>query len=190
MAMIRPIVVPMHTLQVHTLLVENNGMYPNAASGLPVVHYHPFDTGSEEAPAAIDPSHLEQLLASNGFAPRWRFPMYEFDHFHTNTHELLVPFRGKATIMLGGGTHSLEVRSGDVLLVPAGVAHRSVKRTPDFCMVGAYPHGVAQSDLTTDEDPAHVERIVGLGLGFVGSDPVYGLRRGSPLAEAWNLQLE
>jgi uncharacterized protein YjlB len=33
----------------------------------------------------------------------------------------------------------LDVKSGDVIVVPAGVAHCALNESGEFCMVGAYP---------------------------------------------------
>ena len=35
----------------------------------------------------------------------------------------------------------VEISAGDVVVIPAGVAHKNVKQTRDFRTVGAYPRG-------------------------------------------------
>jgi uncharacterized protein YjlB len=100
-----------------------------------------------------------------------------------------MPFRGNATVLIGG-THTLEVRAGDVLLIPAGVSHRALRRSADFCMIGAYPAGAQQWDTcTTTPEPDVVERIRALGLGGVRMDPCYGEHPRGPVVEAWGLRV-
>lgn len=45
--------------------------------------------------------------------------------------------------MAFGGLFGREVtvRAGDVVVIPAGVAHRNVGQSPDLLVVGAYPGG-------------------------------------------------
>jgi uncharacterized protein YjlB len=52
----------------------------SSATNLPLVFYHPFDNNSTEP---IDPTEIEKLLVQNAFSHRWRFPMYDFEHYHT-----------------------------------------------------------------------------------------------------------
>ncbi|KAL1733126.1 hypothetical protein EV714DRAFT_185179, partial [Schizophyllum commune] len=93
----------------------------------------------------LNPSDIERLVSKNGFEPSWRYGMFPFDHFHSNVHELLVPYKGYATLMLGTTT-KLRVQPGDVLLLPAGMAHRCVESSSDYSMVGSYPKGAEQWD--------------------------------------------
>jgi uncharacterized protein YjlB len=156
--------------------------FPNAASGLPVVHYHPFASNEE----AFDPSAIESLVSKHGFEPQWRYPMYNFDHFHSTTHELLVPFRGSATLVLGG-IESIDVRAGDVLLLPAGVAHRAESTQNGFCMVGSYPTGSKAWDICKGGEEGVESKISGLGNGEITMDPIYGKDASAPIMKAWKL---
>jgi uncharacterized protein YjlB len=108
----------------------------------------------------------------------------------SSTHEVLVIFRGFTTLLLGG-THALDVRAGDVLLIPAGVAHRSLpgRKTADFCMVGAYPRASVQWDMLTSAEPGARERITSLGNGGIHSDPIYGSQADAPIPLAWGLEI-
>jgi uncharacterized protein YjlB len=156
--------------------------FPNASSGLPVVFYRPFDTDK----TALDASAIEALVSQHGFKPQWRYPMFDFDHFHSTTHELLVPFRGRATLVLGG-TESIDVKAGDVILLPAGVAHRAEKTEGEFYMVGSYPSGAKQWDTCRGGEEGVEDRIKKLQTGGVNMDPVYGLEKDAPVMRAWNL---
>lgn len=62
-----------------------------------------------------------------------------------NYPRIIGIFRGKSTFVLGrgkgdvaGGT-LVSVSAGDVLVLPAGTAHASVKSTDDYKYIGVYP---------------------------------------------------
>jgi uncharacterized protein YjlB len=180
--------VPPSSAHVQTFRLESSDRFPNGASGLPVVLYRPFAPPAFDAAGALDPAAVEALVAAHGFAPGWRFPMYDFAHFHSTTHELLVPFRGRATLELGdagAGATQLDVRAGDVLLLPAGTAHRAARTADAFCMVGSYPAGAARWDMCRGGGSGAEARIRALGKGGVAEDPVYGGR--GVVGEAWGL---
>ena len=54
--------------------------------------------------------------------------------------------RGQASVRLGGDDNgkTFEVRPGDVIIIPVGVAHKNNGSSSDFQVVGAYPKGVAE----------------------------------------------
>ncbi|WP_250123845.1 cupin domain-containing protein [Chroococcidiopsis sp. CCMEE 29] len=64
-------------------------------------------------------------------------------HYHSTAHEVLGISRGKAAVRLGGDARgqTFEVRAGDVIIIPAGVAHKNLDSSSDFLVVGAYPLG-------------------------------------------------
>lgn len=73
--------------------------------------------------------------------------MYRESHYHTTTHEGLGVFRGHARLRFGVSDDDsdvdaveLNVKVGDVILVPAGVAHCALTESGEFTMVGSYPH--------------------------------------------------
>ena len=72
--------------------------------------------------------------------------MYRESHYHSTTHEGLAVFRGNARMRFGVSNDDnvddaveLDVKVGDVIVIPAGVAHCSLKESGGFCMVGSYP---------------------------------------------------
>lgn len=74
--------------------------------------------------------------------------MFKQSHYHSTTHELLTIIRGNATLLLGGRdgiegnseSHMMvDVSVGDLLLLPAGYAHRAVRDSDGFSMIGSYP---------------------------------------------------
>lgn len=77
----------------------------------------------------------------------------------------------------------LEVEAGDVIVIPAGVAHKRESASADFLVVGAYPPG-QKWDLLRGEDgerPEADERIAEVPLPQ--TDPVGGAA--GPLLRAW-----
>lgn len=48
--------------------------------------------------------------------------------------------RGEVTVQLGGQNGKIQIlRKGDVVLLPAGVAHKRLDGTESFEIIGAYP---------------------------------------------------
>lgn len=150
-------------------LFEDDGTFPN--SRLPLLIY-----AAADAPGDVSPEALEVLFAANGWPPAWRYTIYPFHHYHSTAHEVLGIAAGRATLMLGGPRgRAFEVRSGDVIVTPAGVAHRQLAKSADFLVVGGYPIGAASRDLLRGEPgerPAADRRIDAVPLP--GTDPVEG----------------
>ena len=160
-------------------VLEDDGTFPNNAS-LPLLVYkgalllHP-----DEEPKAI-----EKVFESNGWTNSWVDGVYDYHHYHSLTHEVLGVFCGVADLQLGG-PHGVcvELVRGDVVIIPAGVAHKCTKASHDFTVVGAYPEGKSY-DMNygkEGERPAADENIAKVPLPE--KDPVYGSRGG--LNEFW-----
>lgn len=98
-------------------------------------------------PSNTNGSQIESHLSSIGVVtPQWRYTMYSFSHFHSNTHEILGIASGKAKLCFGHENNPEKVeevlQKGDVIIMPAGVSHRLLEDLEgDFSMVGCYPVG-------------------------------------------------
>jgi uncharacterized protein YjlB len=90
-----------------------------------------------------DPAALfENTFSANGCPPQWRYGVYDFQHNHTDGHEVLGIASGYARLMHGGPDgRVLEVNSGDILLLPAGTGHCNVDCSDDF-LVSVLTHPV------------------------------------------------
>jgi uncharacterized protein YjlB len=78
------------------------------------------------------------------------------------------------------------VEKGDVLIIPAGVAHKNLGEEKDVICIGGYPGG-RDFDINygkPEERPIADEHIAALPLP--AADPVYG--RGKGLAELWGTE--
>jgi len=120
-------------------------------------------------------AHFRRLFTDHGWTGCWVNGIYDFHHYHSTAHEVLGVSRGTGWVRFGGPDgYELEVQAGDVVLVPAGVAHRRLDASADFEVVGAYPRG-QRPDMCygrPGEQPAADERIRTVGLPR--QDPVHG----------------
>jgi uncharacterized protein YjlB len=158
---------------VQALMLHANGEIPNNP-WLPVLVY------SQALPVDQDDlaSAFEQTFKANGWPPQWRYGVYDYHHYHTRGHEVLGVYAGHARLMLGGPKGDvIEVRAGDVLLLPAGTGHCNLGSSDDFSVVGAYPPGQEGDINRGPATAAQVERIA--QLAFPRTDPVLGLHDGT-----------
>lgn len=123
-------------LTVLAKVLKDDGVFPN--NRLPLLVYR-------EAVSFWDgdaASAFEQLFSSNGWSGTWRNGIYPYHHYHSTAHEVLGIYHGSAKVQFGGEDGlELDVHPGDVLIIPAGVAHKNLGSTSDLGVVGGYPHG-------------------------------------------------
>lgn len=124
---------------VKTFYTEENKPFPN--NSLPVLYYPKAVVNvldeSDSAQNVLD------LFEKNGYTNGWVNGIFSYHHFHSNTHEVLACIAGTANIQLGGpGAQMYVFSKGDVLFLPAGVAHKRINASNDFTIVGAYPDGL------------------------------------------------
>jgi len=163
--------------RVETYRLADDGTVPNNA--LPLVLYRGALEADGDRAAAC-----EAMFARNGWPGAWRNGIYGHHHYHSTAHEVLGIAAGNARVRLGGeGGQTVELRAGDVVVIPAGVAHKRESASPDLLVIGAYPRG-QRPDLCRAEADAHdrsLDRIAAVPLP--AADPVTG--RADPLLECW-----
>src|SRR6516225_7384490 len=151
---------------------------PNNPS-LPLIVYRGVvETGARAAAA------WEALFAENGWSGGWRNGIYAHHHYHSTAHEVLGIVTGSVRVRLGGEAgDTVEVRAGDVVVIPAGVAHKSEGASPDLLVVGAYPggHGPDMCVPGAGERERALANVAAVPLP--ASDPVFG--GSGPLLERW-----
>jgi uncharacterized protein YjlB len=157
----------------------DDGIFPNNGR-LALLLYQ----GALELPGQDPAAVIEDLFAAHGWGGSWRNGVYGYHHYHSRAHEVLGVYAGSARVQLGGPEGpAFDVARGDVIVIPAGVAHKNLGASPDFKVVGAYPKG-QRPDMNygqNSERPKADRRIAGLALPE--TDPVYGAD--GPLVVRW-----
>ena len=168
-------------VQVRSFYMKDDGQVPNNPD-LPVIFYqnaYDGDTGPE-------PDSIRGSFAGHGWTNSWTGDVYDYHHYHTNTHEVLGVVRGRATMLLGGDAgERLEVKPGDVILLPAGTAHRKLDSSDEFEVVGAYPDGMHPNLKERDpKEKASAKNTIS-NVPVPGQDPVFGKDEQSPMFHKW-----
>lgn len=172
------------TPQVAQHMVKPDGNFPNNPE-LPVLHYKAvFNVGDYNLGDVI-----EKTFNGNNWGNSWRNGIFDYHHYHSITHEAIGVYKGHCRVQVGGPDGIiLELMEGDVLLLPAGVAHKNVGCAGDFKCVGAYPDG-RMYDICygkADEKEKAKESIQKTPLP--ATDPIYG--EGGILLEHWMIKEE
>lgn len=166
---------------VQTFLFEDDGRIPNNPT-LPLL-ICPAVLPDSRAPA----SDCRSLFARNGWDGSWVDGIYDYHHFHSTAHEVLGIVGGSASVQFGGEKGKvLELKAGDVAIIPAGVGHCNLGQSDDFKVVGAYPKGQEKWDVCTGkpgERPIVDENIRHVPLPT--ADPVSG--ENGPLMRLWQI---
>jgi uncharacterized protein YjlB len=161
-------------------LFRDDGKTPNNPRFPLILYRSPVRLAEAADPAAV----FEVLFAANGWKPAWRDGIYDYNHFHTGTHEVLGIARGHARVRFGGEKgRVIEVRAGDAFVHPAGVGHRRLSGSKDLLVVGAYPKS-GRYDEPQPHEVDYAKAVKSIAkVGLPAADPVYG-RRG-PLMAIW-----
>ncbi len=152
------------------LQLDENGNFPNNPK-LPVLLYkNVFDFGEARPAEAI-----ETIFDKNNWGGSWRNGIYNFQHYHSTAHEALGVYGGWAEVQLGGeGSDIVRIEKGDLVVLPAGTAHKRMNSGNGFAVVGAYPN-----QQRWDMNYGKKEELDGAkkniaGLGLPSADPVFG----------------
>lgn len=165
--------------EIVVLQLNENGNFPNN-SRLPVLVYkNVFDLGNSDRAEII-----ENIFLENNWGGTWRNGIYDFQHYHSTAHEALGVYGGWAEVQLGGdGSEIMRIEKGDLVVLPAGTAHKRINSGDGFAVVGAYPdrqswdmnYGKTDEVNTAKQNIAKVE--------LPSTDPVYG--KNGKMFEYW-----
>jgi uncharacterized protein YjlB len=164
----------------------DDGLVPNHPRW-PVIHYR----GAVDLKGAADPAALfEVLFGSHGWKDCWRDVVYDYLHYHSDQHEVLGFARGAAALRLGGARgRKVNVKAGDVLILPAGTGHQRLSMSDDLLVVGAYPRPKGSTkrgyDMCHPTKGDHDRAAIAIAkTPRPKADPVYGTR--GPLTWLWD----
>jgi len=158
---------------------DDDGTFPNNGR-CPLIVYHGVFAGD----GAIEPEVVEKCFAANDWTGSWRNGLFSYHHYHSTAHEVLGIYCGWVEALLGGPKgQTVRAAAGDVLVIPAGVAHKNIDQSADFRVIGAYPGGqFPDMNYGREEERPAVDRSIEQ-VAMPGMDPVCG--EDGPLFEAW-----
>jgi uncharacterized protein YjlB len=131
-----------------------------------------------------DPDRIKHVLENNGWVNAWVNGVYDYHHYHSTAHEVLCVLKGFAQLQFGGPEGiTAHVKDRDVIIIPAGVAHKCLNAGDGFEVLGAYPEGQhydIKKGTESEKDEAE-QNIKAVPLPL--ADPVYGID--GPLLKTW-----
>jgi uncharacterized protein YjlB len=158
----------------------DDGLVPNHPAWPAIQYRGAVDLKDASDPAAV----FEVLFAAHGWKEAWRDVVYDYLHYHSDQHEVLGFARGSAVLRLGGARgRTVNVKAGDVLILPAGTGHQLLSISGDLLVVGAYPRKGGY-DMCHPRKPDHDRAAISVAkTPKPKADPVYGTD--GPLSKLW-----
>ncbi|MEY8292989.1 cupin domain-containing protein [Carnobacteriaceae bacterium 52-44] len=121
---------------VEPIYLSENEPYPN--NTLPVLYFENVLASALGDDYTGD--DVLQLFTNNGYTGGWKGGIKDRHHFHSTAHEALACTEGELRVQFGGQNGEiLTIRKGDVMLLPAGTAHKKLDATEKHEIIGAYP---------------------------------------------------
>ena len=166
-------------IQPQALFFRADSKIPNNPS-LPVLVYRKVLDPNTADKDRVFKKHFEK----SGWCGMWTGFIFDYHHFHTNTHEALAIAKGHVRVMIGGDAgKELDLQAGDLIVLPVGTGHKMVTSSENLVVVGAYPPGQKDYNIckSVTECPDAQEEISNLALPE--NDPFYGVPE--PLRSFW-----
>ena len=153
-----------------TFLFADDGSIPNNPH-LPLILYPAALNLAKNDSATL----CELIFQTNGWGGIWRNGIYTYHHFHSTAHEVLAIARGQAKVQFGGEQGVImNVQSGDVVVIPAGVGHKNLGSSTNLLVVGAYPAG-QRWDLCRGKPEQRLQILNNITqVPLPETDPIYG----------------
>lgn len=120
-------------------------------------------------------SRFKEVFKQNNWRGSWVNGVFSYHHYHSTSHEVLGVAAGSAILILGGpGGKEIEVKAGDMLVLPAGTGHCLKSSAAGFQVVGAYPAGQEDYDICTEKDNPEEKKKHLAKVSLPTADPVFG----------------
>lgn len=151
------------------IVFEDDGLVPNNI--LPFLVYQGAVTLDPKQPEET----IENLFETNNWGGTWRNGVYDYLHYHATVHEVLGVARGHARVRFGGDHgQEVDIKAGDVAILPAGTGHQCITASDDFCVIGAYPPG-SRMEITRPTPENHAKALKTIpNVARPPADPVTG----------------
>lgn len=168
---------PVQKLNIIRDILPEDDPFPNNGL-LPLLVYRgafPSGTGTDT---------VKEILEANSWKDSWVNGLYDFHHYHSTAHEVLVVLKGSAHVQFGGPNGiTLGLEKGDVVIIPAGVAHKKIDEADGFSCLGAYPQG-QQYDMNYGKKGERSKADGNIkSVPLPENDPLYG--NDGPLVKTW-----
>jgi uncharacterized protein YjlB len=164
------------------LMFADDGSIPNNPR-LPFLIYR----GAIDLSGTPDPEDvIEKAFGRHGWGDMWRNGIYPYAHYHSMIHEAMGVARGRAKVRFGGEKgREIELRPGDVAVLPAGTGHQCIWAAPELMVIGAYPK-VGKYDLCRGSKAEHAKALETIPhVPLPVTDPAYG--KEGPLLRLWRV---
>ncbi|MGI8951031.1 MAG: cupin domain-containing protein [Chitinophagaceae bacterium] len=150
-------------------IIQPTYQFPN--SYLPVLIYkNAFQLSDND-----NAEKIEDIFIANNWGNCWQDGIFNYQHYHSITHEVLAVYTGECNLQLGGENGiSTNISKGDVVIIPAGLAHKNLASSHNFKCIGAYPKGLSYDiKLGKPEEKQEAEQNIKQVL-LPETDPVFG----------------
>ena len=158
--------------------LDDDEIIPN--SYLPVLYY----PKAMELPLLFPSRAMTQLFSKNNWTNNEVTNIYTINHYHSVTHKSLGVIKGNTELLLGGVNGVIvPIQKGDVIIIPAGVAHKNLGKEYAVVCVTGYPESriYDMNYCKRHERPRTKKNIAALPLPL--KDPVFGSE--GPLVRLW-----
>ncbi|NVO13479.1 MAG: cupin [Rhodoplanes sp.] len=127
---------------------------------------------------------IEKTFLRHGWVGTWRNGISPYAHYHSRIHEVMGIARGRVCVRFGGERGAeVDLKVGDVVVLPAGTGHQRLSATPDLVVIGAYPPS-GKYDICRGSKAEHAKALVDIPqVPLPTSDPVRG--KAGPLVKLW-----
>lgn len=149
--------------------LDENGRIPNNPK-LPLLLYRQLFEQTDGLK-----QQFKKAFQENQWGGSWVNGVFDYHHYHSTAHEVLGVISGMATIIFGGpGGKEVEVKAGDMAILPAGTGHCRKSASSDFSVIGAYPKGQEDYDICTEKDDPDEKKKNIEKVAVPSADPVGG----------------
>ena len=161
--------IPEHPKKIIHEIIEPQGYFPNNVNYPLLIYKSVFDINN------LAEKGIKKLLEKNSWGNFWVDSVYDFHHYHSNTHEILIVITGWCDVIYGGPEGKVHrISEGDAVIHPAGVSHKKEKSSESFACIGAYPHSI-EYDMCYGKKEEHPSVDLNIkNVALPEKDPLYG----------------